>query len=82
MAEIFTNNLNTENTYMSENVDSGRLVEKTVNVKSLLNVREEPSLEAKVVRQVKRGSKLTVIDDLGEWSQIGDEEFVMSQYLV
>ena len=82
MAEIFTNNLNVENTYMSENVDSGRPVEKTVNVKSLLNVREEPSLEAKVVRQVKRGSKLTVIDDLGEWSQIGDEEFVMSQYLV
>lgn len=82
MAEIFTNNLNAENTYMSENVDGGRPVEKTVNVKSLLNVREEPSLEAKVVRQVKRGSKLTVIDDLGEWSQIGDEEFVMSQYLV
>lgn len=82
MAEIFTNNLNAENTYMSENVDGVRPVEKTVNVKSLLNVREEPSLEAKVVRQVKRGSKLTVIDDLGEWSQIGDEEFVMSQYLV
>ena len=82
MAEIFTNNLNVENTYMSENIDGGRPVEKTVNVKSLLNVREEPSLEAKVVRQVKRGSKLTVIDDLGEWSQIGDEEFVMSQYLV
>ena len=82
MAEIFTNNLNVENTYMSENIDGGRPVEKTVNVKSLLNIREEPSLEAKVVRQVKRGSKLTVIDDLGEWSQIGDEEFVMSQYLV
>ena len=82
MAEIFTNNLNVENTYMSENVDGGRPVEKTVNVKNLLNVREEPYLEAKVVRQVKRGSKLTVIDDLGEWSQIGDEEFVMSQYLV
>ena len=82
MAEIFTDKLNVENTYMSENVDGGRSVEKTVNVKSLLNVREEPSLEAKVVRQVKRGSKLTVIDDLGEWSQIGDEEFVMSQYLV
>lgn len=82
MAEIFTDKLNVENTYMSENVDGGRPVEKTVNVKSLLNVREEPSLEAKVVRQVKRGSKLTVIDDLGEWSQIGDEEFVMSQYLV
>ena len=82
MAEIFSNNLNVENTYMSENVDSGRPVEKTVNAKNLLNVREEPSLGAKVVRQVKRGSKLTVIDDLGEWSQIGDEEFVMSQYLV
>ena len=82
MAEIFTNNLNVENTYMSENVDGDRPVEKTVNAKNLLNVREEPSLEAKVVRQVKRGSKLTVIDDLGEWSQIGDEEFVMSQYLV
>lgn len=82
MAEIFTDKINVENTYMSENVDGGRPVEKTVNVKSLLNVREEPSLEAKVVRQVKRGSKLTVIDDLGEWSQIGDEEFVMSQYLV
>lgn len=82
MAEIFTDKLNVENTYMSENIDDGRSVEKTVNVKNLLNVREEPSLEAKVVRQVKRGSKLTVIDDLGEWSQIGDEEFVMSQYLV
>ena len=82
MAEIFTDNLNVENTYISENVDGGRPVEKTVNAKNLLNVREEPSLEANVVRQVKRGSKLTVIDDLGEWSQIGDEEFVMSQYLV
>lgn len=82
MAEIFTDNLNVENTYMSEDINGGRPVEKTVNAKNLLNVREEPSLEAKVVRQVKRGSKLTVIDDLGEWSQIGDEEFVMSQYLV
>ena len=82
MAEIFTDKINVENTYISENVDGGRPVEKTVNAKNLLNVREEPSLKAKVVRQVKRGSKLTVIDDLGEWSQIGDEEFVMSQYLV
>ena len=82
MAEIFTNNLNVENTYISENVDGSRPVEKTVNAKNLLNVREEPSLEAKVVRQVKRGSKLPVIGELGEWSQMGDEEFVMSQYLV
>ena len=28
MAEIFTNNLNVENTYISENVDGGRPVEK------------------------------------------------------
>ena len=82
MAEIFTDKLNAENTYMSENVDGGRPVERTVNVKNLLNVREEPSLEAKVVHQVRKGDKLTVIEDLGEWSQIGDEEFVMSQYLV
>lgn len=82
MAEIFSESLNNENSYTIGDNGVGRLMEKTVNVPNLLNVREKPSLEAKIVRTVKKGSVLTVIKNMGEWSQIDENEFVMSQYLV
>lgn len=80
MAEIFDAAITMENHYDIEIDDIGREpIEKTVKV--LLNIREEPSLNAKIVRVVKKGTKLTVVDEVGEWSQVGDSEFTMSQYL-
>lgn len=80
MAEIFDAAITMENHYNNEIDDIGREpIEKTVKV--LLNIREEPSLNAKIVRVVKKGTKLTVVDEVGEWSQVGDSEFTMSQYL-
>ena len=80
MAEIFDAAITMENHYNNEIDDISREpIEKTVKV--LLNIREEPSLNAKIVRVVKKGTKLTVVDEVGEWSQVGDSEFTMSQYL-
>ena len=80
MAEIFDAAITMENHYDIEIDDICREpIEKTVKV--LLNIREEPSLNAKIVRVVKKGTKLTVVDEVGEWSQVGDSEFTMSQYL-
>ena len=80
MAEIFDNKSHFENNYMTEEDTVGRQPVVKI-VKVLLNIREEPSLKANIVRVVKKGTKLTVIDEVDEWSQVGDSEYTMSQYL-
>lgn len=44
-----------------------------------LNVREKPSLKAKVVRVLDNGTKITVQEDLGEWLRIEDG-YVMARW--
>ena len=49
-----------------------------------LNMRAEPSLSAKVLRQYPTGTWMTVLEDQGEWSKVrvnGLEGYVMSKYL-
>ena len=54
-------------------------VEKIVNVQQLLNVRETPN--GKILRTIKNGDKVEVIEDLGEWSKLVDGSYVMSKFL-
>lgn len=54
-------------------------VEKVVDVNYLLNVRETPN--GKILRTIKNGEKVEVIEDLGEWSKLTDGSYVMSKFL-
>lgn len=46
-----------------------------------LNVRSGPGTNYKVVRSLKKGSKVTVTATSGSWSQIGTNEWVSTSYL-
>ena len=49
-----------------------------------LNLRENPSLEAKVIRQYPTGTWMTVLSEEGEWSKVevgGNTGYVMSKFL-
>lgn len=49
-----------------------------------LNLRETPSLQAKVIRQYPTGTWMTVLSEEGEWSKVevgGSTGYVMSKYL-
>lgn len=46
-----------------------------------LNVRSGPGTSYKVVRSLKKGSKVDVIATSGSWSQIGNDEWVSTAYL-
>ena len=49
-----------------------------------LNLRQNPSLEAKVIRQYPTGTWMTVLSEEGEWSKVevgGNTGYVMSKYL-
>lgn len=46
-----------------------------------LNVRSGPGTNYKVVRSLKKGSKVNVIATSGSWSQIGTNEWVSTAYL-
>lgn len=54
-------------------------IEKVVDVNYLLNVRETPN--GKILRTIKNGEKVEVIEDLGEWSKLVDGSYVMSKFL-
>lgn len=54
-------------------------VEKVVDVNYLLNVRETPN--GKILRTIKNGERVEVIEDLGEWSKLVDGSYVMSKFL-
>ena len=50
----------------------------------LLNLRQEPSLNAKVIKQYPTGTWMTVLSEEGEWSKVevgGNTGYVMSKYL-
>ena len=49
-----------------------------------LNLRQSPSLDAKVIRQYPTGTWMTVLSEEGEWSKVevdGSTGYVMSKYL-
>lgn len=49
-----------------------------------LNLRQTPSLDAKVIRQYPTGTWMTVLSEEGEWSKVevgGSTGYVMSKYL-
>lgn len=46
-----------------------------------LNVRSGPGTNYKVVRSLKKGSKVTVTATSGSWSEIGNNEWVSTSYL-
>lgn len=54
-------------------------IEKVVDVNYLLNVRETPN--GKILRTIKNGERVEVIEDLGEWSKLVDGSYVMSKFL-
>ncbi|MBP3646398.1 MAG: SH3 domain-containing protein [Clostridia bacterium] len=50
----------------------------------MLNLRQEPSLGAKVIKQYPTGTWMTVLSEEGEWSKVevgGNTGYVMSKYL-
>lgn len=54
---------------------------KIVNV-DYLNVRSNPNLDApNVVDQLKRGTRVNVSKEVGEFSEIGTNRYVMTKYL-
>ena len=54
--------------------------EKEYTVAARLNLREEPSLEAKVVRILEKGEKIKGVNN-GEWT-IVEDGYCMSKFLV
>ena len=49
-----------------------------------LNLRQEPSLDAKVIKQYPTGTWMTVLSEEGKWSKVevgGNTGYVMSKYL-
>ena len=53
-----------------------------VKVNTVLNVRHEPSVNARIVDKLKNGTKVNVLDKKGDWYKIGENRWVMSTYLV
>ncbi len=50
----------------------------------MLNLRKEPSLDAKVLKQYPTGTWMTVLSEEGDWSKVevgGQTGYVMSKYL-
>lgn len=55
---------------------------KIVNT-DLLNIRSTPDTYSRnVIGQLTKGTKVNVIREIGEFSQIGDNKFVMTKFLV
>lgn len=72
MAEIFD---------LRENQEEVTYAGETKTITRLLNVRKTPSLNADVVRILQPGDTVKVYETLGEWSQIGENQFVMTEFL-
>lgn len=56
-------------------------IQKTVKVKTRLNVRAGASKEAKIIRQLPDGAKVPVFEIKDGWARIGDGEWAMADYL-
>lgn len=71
----------------SKSVERVNNIAETVNVKVVnvisLNVRSTPDYDApNVVDQLKKGTRVNVTKEVGEFSEIGPNRYVMTKYLV
>lgn len=64
-----------------EKIIPEEIIEKTVKVKTRLNVRNGASKEAKIIRQLPDGAKVPVFEIKDGWARIGDGEWAMADYL-
>ena len=74
----------TKTTTKSSAITSSKTTTKTMYVNTKtdpLNVRTEPKQSATKVRQLARGSKVTVYETKNGWSRIATNEWVNSSYL-
>ena len=71
---------NDEGNLENNNSDNNKTYKMYVNTKSKnLNVRSEPN--GTIVRSLAKGTEVTVIETMGDWSKIGNNEWVSSNYL-
>lgn len=73
-----------ENKSNLERVDdiAEKVTVKFVNVASL-NVRSTPSsYSSNIVGQLKKDDEVNVIEEVGEFSKIGEKRYVMTKYLI
>lgn len=61
-----------------EEQDTIKVVIKTTSCE--LNLREEPSMTANIIRKLRKGEEVEVQENLGEWSRLF-EGYCKSQYL-
>lgn len=62
--------------------DADTVTVKFVNT-AILNVRSTPDATINnIVEQIKMDTKVNVIREVGEFSQIGDNKYVMTKYLI
>lgn len=82
---IFSNDNKTQTTNDSNNkkpdTTSVSYTRYVATQSQSLNVRSGPGTNYKVVRSLKKGSKVTVTATSGSWSQIGKNEWVSTAYL-
>lgn len=71
---------NDEGNLENNNSDNNKTYKMYVNTKSKnLNVRTEPN--GTIVSSLTKGIEVTVIETMGDWSKIGNNEWVSSNYL-
>lgn len=75
----YDNNVNKDNTN-NINVKTESYT-RYVNVKSRLNIRNGAGIRNKIVGKLNNGEKVIVYETNGDWSRIGDNKWVSSQYL-
>jgi uncharacterized protein YgiM (DUF1202 family) len=54
-------------------------VEKTATCN--VNIRKQPSLSSFIIRVLKEGEKIKILEEQGEWSKTFEGYYIMSQYL-
>lgn len=77
---VFSNDEGNLENNNSDNSDNNKTYKMYVNTKSKnLNVRTEPN--GTIVSSLTKGTEVTVIETIGDWSKIGTNEWVSSNYL-
>lgn len=77
---VFSNDEGNLENNNSDNSDNNKTYKMYVNTKSKnLNVRTEPN--GTIVSSLTKGTEVTVIETIGDWSKIGNNEWVSSNYL-
>lgn len=46
-----------------------------------LNVRKAPRVEAKILTTIDKGATVTILDEVGDFYEIGDKEYCMKKYI-